>query len=175
MTPVALLLCLAALDSAHAATSSAPLAPASEGKVECYLPDAQRKTCHSLISYVLKADGSASSNETMVLLRSPVILISMPHDVLVKGDKVCGFITFDDVGRATFTIDGAPASDEQTAKLRDRLQSNYRPLYNKEICTRHLHDVDGTKSEVSIEGVVQPSGVELVAWVSPSDGYKVQP
>ena len=168
-------LCFAAPFAAHCASLPLPIAPATQGKVECYMPDVEHKTCHSLVSYLLKADGSIASTETMVLVRSPVIIISMPHAVTVKGDKVCGYIALDDVGLATFTIDGTPATPEVTAKLRDRLQANYRPLYNREICTRYVNDADGTKSEVSIDGVVQPSGVERVAWVSPSDGYKVQP
>jgi hypothetical protein len=88
---------------------------------------------------------------------------------------VCGYITLEAVGQATFTIDGASATSEQTAKLRDRLQSNYRPFYNREICNRNVADGEGLKSEVSLDGVVQPSIGERVTWVSPSDGYKVQP
>lgn len=152
-----------------------PIAQAAGGDVECYSPDIEHKTCGSMDSFTLKANGSIKQIGTAVLVRSPAIVSSMESAVTIKAGRVCVFVTLEAVGHATFTIDGVQATPEQTAKLRDRMQTASRPLYNREICAAYVTDGDTLRTEVSVDGVAQPSANEHFIWIPASDGYKVHP
>ena len=161
--------------AAHGATLPPPIAQASEGMVECYVPSHSFKSCRSMASYALKPDGSITSTSTTLLVPKPVVIMTADSAVTIKDRQVCGYVTLESLGQASFTVDGAPASAEQTAKLRDHLQTGYKPLLGKEICTGYAAAGDAMMTTVTIGGVAQPSLGDLVIWVSPSDGYKVQP
>jgi hypothetical protein len=160
---------------AQSATLPPPLAQASQGRVECYVPSHSFKSCRSMASYALKADGSITSTSTTLLIHKPVVIMTADSAVTIKDRQVCGYVTLESLGQASFTVDGAPATPEQTAQLRDHLQTGYKPLLGKEICTGYSAAGDAMMTTVTIGGVAQPSQGDLVIWVSPSDGYKVQP
>jgi len=94
--------------------------------------------------------------------------------VTIKDGQVCGFIRTEDIDEATFSIDGAAASPEQTAKLRAQIIAVFeKGIFGHEICTAYVPDGDGFIAKATIDGVAQPKMDQRVIWVAPKDGYRV--
>ncbi|QUD86825.1 hypothetical protein [Phenylobacterium montanum] len=173
--PVFAALALTLASGASAATLPAPIAPASDGKLQCYSPDTSRKTCQSLAGYLARPDGGIDNPSTVLVATSPAIAMSGMAHVAVKGGQVCGFIRPEDIAASSFSIAGKPASDAQTARLRTSISAAMKPMYGQEFCTAYLPDGDGLIAKATIDGASQPGKDQRVIWVSPADGYVVAP
>jgi hypothetical protein len=161
--------------SAQAATLGPPLQPASEGKLQCYSPNTERRTCRSLAGYELKPDGTIANSATVLLASEPVVVMATVSQVTIKNGQVCGLVRREDVQNASFAIGGAPASPEQTSALRDRLTTAMASLFGVEACTTYETAAGTMTAQAYIGGVRRPEADQTVIWVSPSDGYKVGP
>ena len=80
-----------------------------------------------------------------------------------------------DISRATFTIDGAPANDSDTADIRSSLTQQLEEMFGHESCITLTPDGDGFRSETTMGGVPQPQQTQHVIWVGANDGYRVAP
>ncbi|QIG78558.1 hypothetical protein [Stakelama tenebrarum] len=163
---------LAALAAPQAAD---PLAPAREGKMQCYAPDIAAKTCKALAGYELQPDGSYANTALVLLGISPVITMETVTDVIVRDDAVCGYTTEDDLRTATIRVDGAPMTGAPADSFRDQLVSAMSSAIGPEICTRYLPDGDRLRTEITYDGEVGADTAIPVIWVSPEDGYRVAP
>ena len=54
----------------------APIAQASQGKVQCYQPNAAAKTCRSIASYQRTAAGEIANSAVTLLAPQPVITLA---------------------------------------------------------------------------------------------------
>jgi hypothetical protein len=161
--------------SAQAASLGAPLQPASEGKLQCYSPNTERRTCRSLSGYELKPDGTIANTASAMMAPEPVVVMTAVTQVTIKNGQVCGAIRAEQIQNASFTIGGAPASAEQTSTIRERVVAAMTSLFGVEICTTYETAAGTMTAEASIGGVRRPEADQTVIWVSPSDGYKVGP
>lgn len=162
--------------SAHAATFDAPLQPASDGQMQCYSPDAARKTCQSLAAYRLGAKGDIDNIAITLLSRDPAITMRTVSPVTVRAGQVCGLIRAEDLQGASFTINDQPADADQTAALRQKIGDAMKDVIGKEVCTAYVPAPGGgLTAKATIGGVPQPDADLPVVWVAPSDGYKVAP
>jgi hypothetical protein len=159
----------------HAQSLPEPIAEASRGQLECYSPDVARKTCHSLAAYSIRSDGMIDSASTVLLSRSPAVTMSAVSQVKVKAGQVCGFVTPEELNQATFTVDGAAATPDQTTALRGRIPTAFQSVFGHEVCTGYVTDGGKRLATSSFDGVARPGADQPVAWVSPADGYSVQP
>lgn len=149
-----------------------PLAPARDGKLQCHTPDKARKTCSALAGYTFAADGTIANQAEVMLNPSPLIIMRDEAPVVVRDAAVCGpMVGFED---AVFTIDGQPADPATAGMIRAQVTAAFSQL-GTEGCTRYSPQGEGWLAEVSIDGQPRAEFNQPVIWVSPSEGYTVQP
>lgn len=152
------------------------LAPARQGQLQCFAPDDARKTCQSLGGYAFRADGVIENAAQILVMPSPAIIMSVTSPVTVRNNAICGPLVEADINRATFTINGHPASEEHTTMMRSQLLSQMAEVLNVESClTMTRGDDQSYLAETSMGGVVRPELGQRVLWVRPNDGWTVAP
>jgi hypothetical protein len=153
-----------------------PLAPARDGKLQCYQPNVARKTCGALASYSILGGGKIS-NPSSVLVASDgnVIIMKSTTIVEMRGNAVCGMVDRRTVDQATFTVDGRAASAYETARLRVQMAAAMAANFGKEICTTYERRGAGFVAQSTIGGLPRPDTSQDVIWVGQGDGYTVAP
>jgi hypothetical protein len=156
-------------------TFPAPIAQAESGKVQCYQPNKEKKTCRSIAGYSPAKDGSFSNPATIMILAKPLTIVHISSPVTVKDGKTCGTIRQKDLDQAVFSIDGAPATPEQSASLHQQLGEVYKGMMGHEVCVTYAPDGEGFIARGEVDGVAQSGGDQHMIWVSPAEGYHVAP
>ncbi len=59
--------------------------------------------------------------------------------------------------------------------LRQQVETSMQKFFGHEICTAYVADGDHLIAKASVDGAPQPAMDQKVIWVSPTDGFKVQP
>jgi hypothetical protein len=150
-----------------------PVAPASQGRVQCHAPDRARKTCRSIGSYVRTADGTVNNTAVVLIQARPAVVMTSTAPVTIKDGAICGRLSSADA--QTFAVDGRAASPDVAAALREAVAKAYSPLADREICTSYVPDGEGLKSRVYVDGARRPDFDMQVLWVDPAEGFSVSP
>lgn len=151
------------------------LAPAREGRLQCFEPNVTTKTCQSLGGYQFAANGAIDNVAWVLIMPQPVVIMRINSAVVVRNNAICGPLSAADIARATFTVDGAPASEVDTRDLRTGLTEQLSPMLNQESCLTMTADGDGFRAETTVGGTPQPQQTQHVIWIGPNDGYRVAP
>jgi hypothetical protein len=162
-----------ALGTPATASLPDPLAMAGEGRLQCYRPDVQKKTCQSIASYLKTGPGTYDNKALIPVAAHATLETHTP--VVIRGDAVCGYMRGEDVLAGTLRLDGEVLAPEKAKPFLERIAQGVAPMSGKEICTRYESSGAGLSAKVSIGGTYQPDGDQVVTWVSPADGYTVQP
>lgn len=171
---IALALGLMMAAAPEAATPD-PFAPALKGKVQCYAPNPQRKTCQSIGGYARTPGGDYQNTAIVLLSPSPVIVMETVAPVTARRGAICGVLTRRDVATTRFLVDGQPADAAQAERLHAAVAQAEASMFNHEICTAEAV-VNGTPmAQVSVDGTRNPALDQPMIWVSPGDGFKVAP
>ena len=160
---------------AQGASLDSPITPAAQGQLQCYTPDAARRTCRSLAAYKSKANGAIDNIAIVLISQSPSISMTTVSRVVIKANQVCGLIRPRDIDAARFALGDRPADSAQTAALRQQMQSAMKGFFGHEICTTYVPADGSLLAKVTVDGASQPTMDQRVIWVSPTDGYKVSP
>ncbi|WP_109807968.1 hypothetical protein [Sphingosinithalassobacter portus] len=152
-----------------------PLAPAREGKLQCYSPDTAAKTCQALAGYELAEDGTYRNTATVLIAPTPAVTMTTVSPVTVKDGAVCGYNRVEDLEASEISVDAMPIPEAQASAVRAQIIQALAPMIGPELCTRYTPDGDGLRAEVSFDGVARPEFNTRVIWVSPDEGYRVAP
>lgn len=166
---------LALLATPTMAQTNDPLAPARAGQLQCFEPNVAAKTCQSISAYTFQANGVIDNPAQVLIMPSPVIIMSINSPVTVRNNAVCGPIAAADLQRATFTINGAAASETDTADIRSALTQQLAPMIGQETCLTLTPDGDGFRADTTIGGAPQPQQTQHVIWIGANDGYRIAP
>lgn len=166
---------LALLVSPAMAQDADPLAPAREGRLQCFEPNVAAKTCQSISAYTFQANGVIDNPARVLIMPSPVIIMTITSPVTVRNNTICGPVAAADIQRATFTINGAAASETDTADIRNALTQQLAPMIGQETCLTLTPDGDGFRADTTMGGVPQPQQTQHVIWVGANDGYRIAP
>ncbi|MEZ5960806.1 MAG: hypothetical protein R3C30_10340 [Hyphomonadaceae bacterium] len=151
------------------------LGPARAGQLQCFEPNVSAKTCQSIGGYTFNTNGVIDNTAQVLVMPQPVIVMNVTSPVTVRNNAICGPLTAEDIQRASFTIDGAPASAADTAEIRSGLTEQLAPILNVEGCVTLTPDGDGFRADTSINGAPQPQLVQRVIWIGANDGWSVAP
>ncbi len=151
------------------------LGPARQGQLQCFEPNVTTKTCQSLGGYTFAANGVIDNMAWVLIMPEPVVIMRVSSPVVVRNNAICGPLSAADIARATFTIDGAPASEADTRDLRTGLTEQLAPMLNQESCLTMTADGDGFRADTTVGGTPQPQQTQRVIWIGPNDGYRVAP
>jgi hypothetical protein len=149
-----------------------PLEPARQGLVQCYVPDAPRRTCLSIGAYEIRSDGQILNTATVLINPNPAIVMRTVAPVTVKAGAVCGVVTQADIDGASFTYNDMPVDDEQAAKLKAAIGSAMGAIVGHEVCTRFEAEAEHLKGVVTLDGERKPDLDQPLVWVSPAE-YRV--
>jgi hypothetical protein len=156
-----------------------PLAPGRAGMLQCYQPDAARKTCSALAGYRVGADGVIVNRAEVLLSASPWITVVTESPVTVRAGAVCGPLTGVDTARVL--LDGQPADAGTTARVRQALTAAYAPFAGKDICTTYIAEPApfqggyAYRAEATVGGDPRPDLTQRVIWVYPEGEWVVRP
>lgn len=172
---MAILALLAALASDVAPDLPEPIAPAALGKAQCYSPDLARKVCRSINTYALRPDGQIANTATVVIEKSPAVLITTVSISTVVNRRVCTVVKKGDLLAATFTVNGDAPAEDQTAQLRVAILSGWAGLIDHAVCVSFVADGSGFVAHTAFDGLPRPNLDQRMMWVTPKDGWKVAP
>lgn len=163
----------AALANSGAANLPSPLATAEQGKLQCYRPDVQKKTCQSIASYQRTGPGTYDNGAVIPVSADATLETHTP--VVIRGDAVCGFVRRKDTITGKLRVDGQIVDTDKAKPVLERIAEAMAPMAGKEICTRYIPSGAEFTAKVSIGGTYQPDQDETVKWIDPADGYTVTP
>ena len=163
----------AALGASSAASPADPIVVAEEGRLQCYRPDVQKKTCQSIASY--RRTGPQTYNNTALIPLSSNATLETETAVVIKSDAVCGFVNRRDVLAGTLRINGAIVEPEKAKPILERVAQAMAALADKEICTQYQASGTEFTAKISIQGSYQPDQDQAVKWIKPHEGYVVTP
>ncbi|MBV8799105.1 MAG: hypothetical protein JO208_04760 [Alphaproteobacteria bacterium] len=152
-----------------------PLAKARTGSLQCYSPDAVRKTCNALAGYTFDHNGKILNQAEVLLSPQQFIVMKTISPVEIRGEAVCGPLRKQDVDAAQIFVQGKSVTDAQAAQLRAQIETSMAARFGKEVCTTYLPQGNKLTTSVTVDGVTQPDFAETVIWVHPNEGYKVGP
>lgn len=158
---------------AASANTSNPLALAEKGKLQCYRPDVQKKTCQSIASYALIGPGTYDNRALVAVSNEATLETHTP--VVIKGDAVCGYIRAQDMTAGTIRLGGEVVAPDRAKPVLERIAQSVASFANKEVCTRYEPSGSDFTAKVSIGGAYRPDQDVTVKWILPSDGYTVTP
>lgn len=168
-------LALGLMASPVLAQSGDVLAPARAGQLQCFEPNAAAKTCQSLGSYVFGASGSIENVAEILLMPSPLIVMRASGPVTFENGAICGPLRAEDIANATFTVNGAPASEEEATQLKAAMQEQLAGMFGVQNCLTLTPDGDGFRAESTIGGAPRPDLTQRAIWVGANDGWRVAP
>jgi hypothetical protein len=163
----------AAVGAPSATSLTNPLGMAEKGKLQCYRPDVEKKTCQSIASY--QRTGAGSYDNKALIPLSPNATLETHTLVLIKAGAVCGFVRGQDVLAGTLRIDGSVVEPEKAKPILERVAQAMAPMADKEICTTYEPSGTDFTAKISIGGTYRPDQDETVKWISPAEGYSVKP
>ncbi|HEY1880736.1 MAG TPA: hypothetical protein VGG68_12465 [Caulobacteraceae bacterium] len=151
----------------------APIAPASAGKAQCYSPDIAHKVCASLNTYALRPDGQIANTATVMIEKTPAVVITSVSAASVVNGRICTVIKKDDLLAARFTVNGATPGDTEIARLRQAILTGWAALIDHTVCVSYVADGSQFVAHTAFDGLPRPNLDQRVIWVSPEDGWKV--
>lgn len=163
------------LTAARAASPVGPLAPAAEGKIQCFGYDRARKTCQSIAVYKPGPGDTVLNTASLLIARDPPIVMTSTSPDTIEDRRVCGPIRAEDLAAATFTVSGASPDNQTAEALRRGLTSAMHDMIGKRVCVTFEPDGDALVAHATMDSVPQPDSDQHVIWVSPDDGYTVAP
>ena len=162
----------------HALAYENPMGPAEQGKIACFKPKVEAKTCWGILRYkkldVLKYEVSARvrfRNTTDFEMRST-------SAVTLKANRICSVLDKAELDGAHFFHLGDEVIKQDLDDLRAQVEDQFQNRFGKEYCDELTAPAaDGMiKITTYVDGtaILPGSGMEAMKWISPDDGYKLR-
>lgn len=148
-----------------------PLALADKGKLQCYRPDVEKKTCQSIASYQRTGPGTYDNKALIPVPADATLETHTP--VVIKGGAVCGFVRGQDVIAGTLRVHGEALDPEKAKPILESIVQAMASMAGKEICTTYVPSGTDFTAKISITGSYRSDQDETVKWIRPTDGYTV--
>jgi hypothetical protein len=152
-----------------------PLAPAKAGKIWCYEPDSENKTCRSFSRFEWDAAGTIWEEDELTLSANPLVTMKVRAISTHEGVAICQVIAEESFQKAVFMVDGKPATADEAMAYREQYGSRYAPFYGKKFCLEISPYESIFITQVAIDGTPYPSATSRLKWISPDEGYGLAP
>lgn len=158
-----------------AAQTSETLNQIGRGKLQCYLPDVETRTCVAIASYAKQTDGSwINVADQIAPMPSSPRMVTRTR-VTIDGDTICGPIKRDDILRSEFIAPTGRLSPEDAERMAMMIADAMASVLDRVICTRYKYQDGAIIAEISIDGVRQSSLDEPIGWIDANSGYVLRP
>ena len=152
----------------------APIAEASTGQIQCYGPNVEQRTCQGLETYTKGANGEIEDSEQILIGVSPTVVMHTVFPVTIKAGQLCEGMARQEFETADFTIDGAPAGADVTARLHRTVLAEMRGYLDHQECSAFISQGGSSWATTTLGGAKPRTASMKVMWVSPADGYTVE-
>jgi len=159
------------LATAPALGQADPFAPARAGKIQCVVPNREKKTCAGTTRYVFTGNDYVSTT-WLFLAPSPLITMQMHTRGTVTDGRLCETVKLADFQAGAVMVDGKPADDATSDAVKGQLNAALASLDGKAACSTFVPAADGTiLNQVTIDGAIRSDLSQPFIWVSEQDGY----
>jgi hypothetical protein len=150
-----------------------PIEPTARGMVQCYSPNVERRTCRSMASYRVAADGGIENVARVLLPTSPEMVVEFTSQVTIRAGQICGYVRAADLDNARILINGVELKPSLAANYRAWAQTLYEDMLEREVCTAYIPDGGVFLTRITVDAAPWNEARMRVIWVSPADGYRV--
>jgi hypothetical protein len=152
-----------------------PLAPAKAGKLWCYEPDSENKTCRAFSRFEWDEAGNIWEEDEMAYSAHPLVTMRVRDSTTIEGTSICQVAKEETFQKAVFLVDGTPAPADQDRIYRETYGARFAPFYGKKFCL----DISPYESvfitQVTLDGTPYPSATSRLKWISADEGYVLAP
>lgn len=152
-----------------------PLAPAKAGKLWCYEPDSENKTCHAFSRFEWEAAGTVWEEDEIALSANPLVVMKIRGATTLEGVAICQVMAEESFQKAVFMVEGKPATAEEDMTYRENYGSRFAPFYGKKFCLEISPYESIFITQVAIDGTPYPSATSRLKWISADEGYVLAP
>ena len=152
-----------------------PFAPAKAGKLECFAPNSEKKTCLDMTRYTWEANGQILEEDEYAISTNPLITAKNKDYVEIANGEACQVVSAPKILGANYFRDGVRVLESEEAQFRQRDLRQMSSLVGKRLCMS-LSPYEGLFiAEYSIDGIPRPSATNRLKWISPDEGYVLAP
>jgi hypothetical protein len=152
-----------------------PYAPAKAGKLGCFAPDSEKKTCVDISTYSFGDNGNVTMEGESAISENPLITVRSKSMATKEGSNLC-FVVPEGYGEGhIFLKDGKPMSVQESNSYRENEASRYAQLVNRKICLDISPYGSVFIAQISIDGTPLPAATNRMKWISADEGYVLAP
>lgn len=152
-----------------------PWIAAAKGKLLCFAPNSEEKTCHEIDLIEKLADGTFRISSEYLASEEPRVVQKWSGSITIEGTKACSDITREVLASARFLEDGVELSATEAQPFLDAHIQKFTPLIDHRFCLDLTGDDPLFIVEFSIDGKALPSATTRMRLVAPEDGYRLRP
>ncbi|WP_156424769.1 hypothetical protein [Novosphingobium fuchskuhlense] len=164
----------AAASSANVPADDA-LANITAGHLLCSNPDATTRTCTTIDTYSLAADGTITDAGELMISETPLISLTTTAIVHIENGAICGTMREADLLNGKVRLNGELLPTDRNAAVVAKLVEKYGSMFGRQACET-VSLIDGKLLKF---GQIERVDIKLpgkpVKWVAAGDGYKVGP
>jgi hypothetical protein len=147
--------------------------PAAQGKLQCFMPNRERRTCLSLAGYQPDGKGGFLSTAEILVEPDPLLTMRMTAPVVIREGTICGPLREESYEKAEFLSAGKPFESKRKYEILAALLEASASMFGREICTRYTVSGDHLVAETMLDPTDANRVTMDVIWVSPEEGYRV--
>ena len=155
-----------------------PLAPAEQGKIACFKPKVEAKTCWGIIRYKKLEDSNYEASARVRFRNTTDFEMRSTSTVTLKSNRVCSILNKAEFNGAHFFHLGDEVIKQDLDDLRAQVEDQFQNRFGKEYCDELTAPAaDGMiKITTYVDGtaLLPGSGMETMMWISPDEGYKLR-
>jgi hypothetical protein len=176
MRTALLFLAVTMLTMSHSARADDdPFAPAKTGKLECFAPNSENKTCLDMTRYTWEANGQILEEDEYAISANPLITAKSRDHVEIAHGEACQVVSEQKILGANYFRDRARVSESDEAQFRQRDLRQMSSFVGKRLCMSLSPYESLFIAEYSIDGIPRPSATNRLKWISPDEGYVLAP
>jgi hypothetical protein len=161
--------------SQFALANEEPLAPAKAGKLWCYEPNPENKTCRSFSRFEWDGAGNIWEEDEIAFSANPLVTMKVRDTATIECVSICQIMREETFQTAVFMVDGKPASANLDTTYRKTYGARFAPLYGKKFCLDISPYGNVFITQVTIDGTPYPSATSRLKWISVDEGYELAP
>ena len=159
--------------AAHA--NEDPLAPAKAGKLWCYEPNSENKTCSSFSRFEWDAAGTIWEEDEIAFSANPLVSMKVRATTALEGVSICQVIAEETFRKAVFMVNGKIATADEDMAYREQYGSRFASFYGKKFCVEISPYESIFITQIAIDGTPYPSATSRLKWISPDECYVLTP
>jgi hypothetical protein len=154
------------------------LAPAEQGKIACFKPNPDKKTCWVISVYKKLDDGKYQTSDRARFRNTSDYEIRSSSILTIKNGRLCGIVEKSDFDQARFFHLGDEVIKQDLEDLRAQVEEQFKEKFGKEYCSAFsAPTAEGLITVTNfVDGTEVPQGTSLTTmiWITHDDGYKLR-